>query len=157
MPWAQKSLYQMPHLTQRTALLLYGYLPKVLLIIGDACAKNRQGCSWHHWFGSRKTASFLSPKRLSFCDTVEFLTADPEVPGFDSRRYHIFWEAVGLVRGPLSPCESKWGATWKKSSGSGLENRLTTVGDPPRWPRDTPLSTKVGTKFRQHVAVAQSV
>jgi hypothetical protein len=22
--------------------------------------------------------------------------------------------------------------TWKKSSGSGLENRLTTVGDPPR-------------------------
>jgi hypothetical protein len=31
-----------------------------------------------------------------------------------------------------------------------------TVGDPPRWPRDTPLSTKVGTKFRQ-VAVTQSV
>jgi hypothetical protein len=35
--------------------------------------------------------------------------------------------------------------------------RLTTAGDPPRWPRDTPLSTKVGTKFRQQVAVAQSV
>jgi hypothetical protein len=35
--------------------------------------------------------------------------------------------------------------------------RLTTVGDPPRWPRDTPLSKKVGTKFRRHVAVAQSV
>jgi TRAP-type C4-dicarboxylate transport system permease small subunit len=34
---------------------------------------------------------------------------------------------------------------------------LTTVGDPPRWPRDTPLSTKVGTKFRRQVAVAQSV
>jgi hypothetical protein len=30
--------------------------------------------------------------------------------------------AVGLERGPLSPCESKWGATWKKSSGSSLEN-----------------------------------
>jgi hypothetical protein len=29
---------------------------------------------------------------------------------------------VGLERGPLSPCEDKWGATWKKSSGSGLEN-----------------------------------
>jgi hypothetical protein len=23
-------------------------------------------------------------------------------PGFDSRRYHIFWEVVGLERGPLS-------------------------------------------------------
>jgi hypothetical protein len=32
-----------------------------------------------------------------------------------------------------------------------------TVGDPPRWPRDTPLSTKVDTKFRRQVAVAQSV
>jgi hypothetical protein len=42
--------------------------------------------------------------------------------GFDSRFYQIFWVAVGLERGPLSPCESKWGATWKKRSGSGLEN-----------------------------------
>jgi hypothetical protein len=33
----------------------------------------------------------------------------------------IFWVAVGLERGPLTPCEDKWGATWKKSSGSGLE------------------------------------
>jgi hypothetical protein len=23
-------------------------------------------------------------------------------PGFDSRHYQIFWEVVGLVRGPLS-------------------------------------------------------
>jgi hypothetical protein len=35
--------------------------------------------------------------------------------------------------------------------------RLITVGDPPRWPRDAPLSTKVGTKFRRQMAVAQSV
>jgi hypothetical protein len=35
--------------------------------------------------------------------------------------------------------------------------RLTTVRDPPRSPRDTPLSTKVDTKFRRQVAVAQSV
>jgi hypothetical protein len=31
------------------------------------------------------------------------------------------------------------------------------VQDPPRCPRDTPLSPKVGTKFRQQVAVAESV
>jgi hypothetical protein len=30
-------------------------------------------------------------------------------------------------------------------------------GDPPRWPPDTPLSVKVGTKFRQQLAVAQSL
>jgi hypothetical protein len=36
-------------------------------------------------------------------------------------------------------------------------NWLISVGEPPRWPRDTPLCTKVGTKFRRHVAVAQSV
>jgi hypothetical protein len=35
--------------------------------------------------------------------------------------------------------------------------RLTAVGDPPRWPRDTHLSTKVGTKFCRQVAVDQSV
>jgi hypothetical protein len=35
--------------------------------------------------------------------------------------------------------------------------RLTTVGDPPRGLSDTLLSTKVGTKFRRQVAVAQSV
>jgi hypothetical protein len=37
--------------------------------------------------------------------------ADPDV--------QIFWVAVGLERGPL---EDKWGATWNKSSGSGVEN-----------------------------------
>jgi hypothetical protein len=35
--------------------------------------------------------------------------------------------------------------------------KLQVLGDPPRWPRDTPLSTKVDTKFRRQVAVDQSV
>jgi hypothetical protein len=39
------------------------------------------------------------------------------------------------------------------ASSSGLENRLTAVGDPLRWPYDTPPSTKVGTKFHWQVAV----
>jgi hypothetical protein len=29
-----------------------------------------------------------------------------------------------------------WGATWRNSSGSGLENREYGRGDPLRWPRD---------------------
>jgi hypothetical protein len=35
----------------------------------------------------------------------------------------------------------------RKSSGSGLESREYGRGDPLRWPRDTPLSAKVGTNF----------
>jgi hypothetical protein len=37
------------------------------------------------------------------------------------------------------------------------KRRLITVGDPPRLPHDTPLSTKVGTIFCRQVAVAQSL
>jgi hypothetical protein len=33
-----------------------------------------------------------------------------------------FLSSSGSGTGPLGPYESKWGATWKKSSGSGLEN-----------------------------------
>jgi hypothetical protein len=32
----------------------------------------------------------------------EFLATDPEVPGSNPLRYHIFWEVVDLERGPLS-------------------------------------------------------
>jgi hypothetical protein len=49
--------------------------------------------------------------------------------------------------------EDKWRVSWTKSSGTGLENRLTPVGVPPRWPRDTPLYIKI----RRQVAVPQSV
>jgi hypothetical protein len=31
----------------------------------------------------------------------------PRGPGFDSRRYQIFYVAEGLERGPLSPCEDR--------------------------------------------------
>jgi hypothetical protein len=44
--------------------------------------------------------------------------------GFDSWRYQIFWEVVGLEeRGPLSPCEYTEELLERKSCGSGLENR----------------------------------
>jgi hypothetical protein len=37
-------------------------------------------------------------------------------------RPHFLSSTVVLERGPLSICEDKWEATWKKSSGWGLEN-----------------------------------
>jgi hypothetical protein len=66
--------------------------------------------------------------------------------GFDSRHYQSFWE-VGLEQGPLSLVSTIEELLERKRSGSGLETEITSVGDPPRWLRDTPLSAKVGTSF----------
>jgi hypothetical protein len=41
-------------------------------------------------------------------------------PGFDSRRYQIFWEVVGLQRGPLSLVSTIEELLEWKSSGSGV-------------------------------------
>jgi hypothetical protein len=57
--------------------------------------------------------------------------------GFDFRRYRIFWEVVGLERGPLSFVSTVEELLERKSSGSGLENREDGRRDPSRWPRGT--------------------
>jgi hypothetical protein len=44
-------------------------------------------------------------------------------PGFDSQRYQIFWEVVGLERDPLSLVSITEGLLGRNSSGFGLENR----------------------------------
>jgi hypothetical protein len=54
---------------------------------------------------------------------------------------------VGLERGPLSFVITTEELLGMRSSSSGLEKREISVGDPPRWSCDTPLSTKVGTNF----------
>jgi hypothetical protein len=53
-------------------------------------------------------------------------------PGFDSRRYQIFREVVGLERGPLSLVSTIEELLGRKSSGSGLEIREYGCGDPSR-------------------------
>jgi hypothetical protein len=57
--------------------------------------------------------------------------------GFDSRRYRIFWEVVGVERGPLSYVSTIEELLERKSSGSGLESREYCRRDPSRWPRGT--------------------
>jgi hypothetical protein len=57
--------------------------------------------------------------------------------GLDSRRYQIFWEVVGLKRGPLSLVSATEELLGRKSSGSGLESRDYGRRDPSRWPRGT--------------------
>jgi hypothetical protein len=70
-------------------------------------------------------------------------------PGFDYRRYQIFWEVVGLERGPLSLLSTTEELLGRNNSGSGLENRECGRGDPFYWPR--------GTLYPQMLAVARSV
>jgi hypothetical protein len=66
----------------------------------------------------------------------EFLATDPEVrvqfPALPD-----FLRSGGSGTGSTQPREYNWGATWRNSSGSGLESREYGSRDPPRWPRDT--------------------
>jgi hypothetical protein len=55
------------------------------------------------------------------------------------------WEAVDLERGPISLVSTNEELLERK--GSGLENWDYGRRDPPRRPRDTSLSAKVGTNF----------
>jgi hypothetical protein len=56
---------------------------------------------------------------------------------FDSRRYQIFWEVVGLERGSLSLVSTTDLVQERKNISSGLENREYGRRDPSRWPRGT--------------------
>jgi hypothetical protein len=53
------------------------------------------------------------------------------------QRYQIFWEVVGLDRGPLSLVSTIEELLERKSSGSGLESREYGRRDPSRWSRGT--------------------
>jgi hypothetical protein len=57
--------------------------------------------------------------------------------GFDSLRYQIFWEVMGLERGSLSLVSTIEELRERKSSVSVLESREYDRRDPSRWPRGT--------------------
>jgi hypothetical protein len=63
--------------------------------------------------------------------------------GFDSRSYQIFWEAVGLERGPLSLVSTIEELLWRKSRGSGLESREYGWRVPSRRPPGTLYTQKL--------------
>jgi hypothetical protein len=64
--------------------------------------------------------------------------------GFDSWRYQIFWEVVGLETGPLSLVRIIEELLERKYRLRSRESKLTTVGDSLHWPRDTLYPTSGG-------------
>jgi hypothetical protein len=65
--------------------------------------------------------------------------------GLDSRRYQIFWEVVGLERGPLSLVSTTEKLLERISNGSFIENRDYCSRDPSH--HVAPYIRKFGTNF----------
>jgi hypothetical protein len=98
-------------------LLVFWNMTACCLVNG--CQHIRGTCCLH--FHSRKWRQNV-PSEYHLCGlVVRVLVTDPDV-GFDSRRYQIFLEAVGLERGPLSLVRLTEELLERKSSSSGLEN-----------------------------------
>jgi hypothetical protein len=57
--------------------------------------------------------------------------------GFDSLHYQIFWEVVGLKRGPLNLMTTSEELLGRKSSSSGVGSREYGHRDPSHWPHST--------------------
>jgi hypothetical protein len=64
-------------------------------------------------------------------------------PGFDSRRYQIFGDVVGLERGSLNLVSTIEELLGRNSSGCGLENLEYSRGKPLSWPCDTLYQQKL--------------
>jgi hypothetical protein len=58
-------------------------------------------------------------------------------PGFDSRRYQVFWEVVGLERGPLSLVRITEELLKRKVATPVEKTEINGRGDSLRWPLDT--------------------
>jgi hypothetical protein len=69
--------------------------------------------------------------------------------GFDSQRYQIFWEVVGLEWSPLSLVSTTEELLERKSSGSSLEIREYSHRDPSCWP--------CGTVYPQSLALTSPI
>jgi hypothetical protein len=61
--------------------------------------------------------------------------------------YHRHKTYRSCITGSTQSRDYNWGATWKKSSGSGLEIREYGRRDSSRWPRGSLYPQKVGTNF----------
>jgi hypothetical protein len=82
-----------------------------------------------------KNLRYISRPPLWSCGQSSWLQIQRS--GFYSWRYKIFWQVVGLERGPLSLVSTTEVLLERKNSGSGLESREYGLRNSSRWPRGT--------------------
>jgi hypothetical protein len=91
---------------------------------------------------------WFSPTQDRLCGLVVRVSAyRSRSPGSIPGATRFSEKCGSLERGPLSLVATIEELLGRKSSGSGLESRDYGRRDPPRWLREIPLSTKVGTDF----------
>jgi hypothetical protein len=85
-----------------------------------------------------RNSKLLSTEPNRFCGLVvrvpSYISRGPR---FDSRRYQIFWEVVGLERCPLSLMSTIEELLGRNNSSSSLETRECGCRDPSCWPHYT--------------------
>jgi hypothetical protein len=145
--------YLLPHHSGRYAqwinscrilLLCTGYMSGNLIFrreetTGNRHAQTKKDRIWQeNWIGNIEDVNWppLWSSGQSSCLQIQR-------SGFDSRRYQIFWEVLGLERGPLSLVSAIEELLERKSSGSCLETREYDSWDPSRWPRVTLYQQKL--------------
>jgi hypothetical protein len=77
-------------------------------------------------------------------------------PGFDPRRFQIFWEPVGLEWGPLSLVRTTEELIGINIGAPDKKTETNDRGETLRWPRNTLYQQKLAL-LRQQAAVARSV
>jgi hypothetical protein len=83
---------------------------------------------------------YISPNRPPLLYSGQSSWLQVQRSGFDSQRYQVFWEVVGLERGPFSLVSTIEELLERKSRSSGLEMRLRPYGL--SWLGDTTQSAK---------------
>jgi hypothetical protein len=76
---------------------------------------------------ARRYQFFGSPRNNILWALIYISYMQIQRSGFDTQRYQIFWEVVGLERGPLSLVNTIEEALGRKNSGSGLESRSSAL------------------------------
>jgi hypothetical protein len=95
---------------------LYPYLLQIIIIVILISYKS----SIYNWFNNFKDCwEFVE----CLCGLVVSLWLQIQRSGFDSRRYQIFWEVVGLERGPLSLVSTIEEVLERKSNSYGICKR----------------------------------
>jgi hypothetical protein len=86
-----------------------------------------------NWHIVHISLEWMLDKQVFWIATVTlYLRGGPgSIPGTTRKK------SSGSVTGSAQPREYNWGAAWKKSSGSCLENREYGRRNPSRWPRGT--------------------